>query len=75
MHLLSGDIPQRQGSAHPHHVPYNIYLCQDDYIILAVVTDQFWQSLMEIVALPELDDDENRTHQGRIKIEHGSTSA
>jgi len=67
MHLLSGEIPGRLGSEHSHHVPYNVFPCQDDYLILAVVTDEFWGSLMEIVPLPELDTEENRVRAGRQK--------
>jgi CoA:oxalate CoA-transferase len=67
MHLLSGEIPSRLGSEHSLHVPYNVFPCQDGYIILAVITDEFWQNLMEVVLLPELYTEENRAREGRQK--------
>ena len=65
MHFLSGQVPQRTGSAHFVHVPYDIFRCRDGYLILAVVTDQFWANLMAALPLRELDTEENRVLAGR----------
>lgn len=67
MHLLSGDLFERMGNAHFVHVPYNTFPVQDGYIIIAVITDNFWASLMDIVDLPELNIHENKTQPGRWK--------
>lgn len=67
LYFLSKEIPTRIGNAHINHVPYDIYPCLDGHIILAVVTDEFWHKLMEILELPELDTEENRVRAGRLK--------
>lgn len=66
-YFMSGENPARIGNAHNTHVPYDIYPCQDGYIILAVVTDEFWHKLMNILELPQLDTEENSTRAGRGK--------
>jgi CoA:oxalate CoA-transferase len=65
MYFLSGEIPDKLGNGHFVHVPYNTFPCRDGYIILAVITDNFWANLMEMVNLPELDTAENRGQPGR----------
>lgn len=65
MAFLSGDVPQPLGNAHFVHVPYNSFPVQDGYIIVAVITDEFWANLMGLLNLPELDTEENRTQPGR----------
>ncbi|MCP5101202.1 MAG: CoA transferase [Chloroflexi bacterium] len=67
MYYLSGDVPGQIGNAHFVHVPYNTFPCADGYIIIAVITDNFWTNLMGIVDLPELDTDENKGQPGRWK--------
>lgn len=67
MYLLSNQIPHRMGNAHPVHVPYNAFPVQDGYIIVAVITDGFWKSLVKILDLPELDTPENEGQPGRKK--------
>jgi crotonobetainyl-CoA:carnitine CoA-transferase CaiB-like acyl-CoA transferase len=65
MAFLSGEVPQPLGNAHFVHVPYNSFPVQDGYIIVAVITDEFWANLMGLLNLPELDTEENRTQPGR----------
>lgn len=67
MHLLSGEIPERIGNTHFVHVPYNTFPVSDGHIIVAVITDIFWENLMTVVDLPELDTDENKGQPGRWK--------
>ena len=66
-YFLSKENPTRIGNAHVIHVPYDIYPCQDGHIVLAVVTDEFWQRLVKILEHPELDSEENRLRAGRLK--------
>lgn len=66
-HFLSNEIPTRIGNAHVNHVPYDVYPCQDGHIVLAVVTDDFWRQLIDILEHPELDSKENRFRTGRLK--------
>ncbi len=65
MHFLSGEIPGQLGNGHFVHVPYNTFPTSDGYIIIAVITDNFWVNLMELLDLPELDTEENKGQPGR----------
>lgn len=67
IYFMSGEVPKPIGNAHINHVPYDVYPCQDGHIILAVITDKFWQNLMEILNLTEIDTEENRFRAGRLK--------
>ncbi len=67
MHFLSGEIPGKLGNGHFVHVPYNTFPTEDGYIILAVITDNFWTNLMALVDAPDLDTEENRDQPGRWK--------
>lgn len=67
MHFLSGDIPDKLGNGHFVHVPYNTFPTSDGYIIIAVITDNFWENLMALVELPELNTEENKGQPGRWK--------
>lgn len=67
MHFLSGLVPGGHGNRHFVHVPYGTFATRDGHIIVAVIFDLFWKHLMEIVALPELDTEENQGQPGRWK--------
>ncbi len=67
MHMLSGEIPTMLGNAHFTHVPYDSYPCQDGYLIIAVITDNFWLNLMDVVNAPDLNTEENHHQPGRLK--------
>lgn len=56
MHFLSGQDPYPIGNAHFVHVPYDTFRCSDGFIVIAVITDNFWQNLKQVVACPEFDD-------------------
>ena len=67
MHSLSGLIPGQLGNAHFVHVPYNTFPVNDGFIIIAVITDNFWTNLMALVDAPDLDTEENKEQPGRWK--------
>ena len=67
MHFLSGEIPGQLGNGHFVHVPYNTFPVSDGYIIIAVITDNFWVNLMALIDLPELNTEENLGQPGRWK--------
>ncbi len=56
MYFLSGKDPHPIGNSHFVHVPYNTFRCADGFIVIAVITDNFWQNLKEVVPCPEFDD-------------------
>lgn len=66
MHFLSGEDPFPIGNSHFVHVPYNSYKTADGHIILAVITDNFWQNLKTVVDIPEFEDDKYDLQPGRL---------
>lgn len=56
MHFLSGDDPHPIGNSHFVHVPYDTFRCTDGFIVIAVITDNFWQNLKEVTPCAEFDD-------------------
>jgi crotonobetainyl-CoA:carnitine CoA-transferase CaiB-like acyl-CoA transferase len=70
MYSLSGLLPGQLGNAHFVHVPYNTFPVSDGYIIIAVITDNFWTNLMALVDAPELDTEENKGQPGRWRNQH-----
>jgi len=67
MYFLSGEVPGPLGNSHFVHVPYDSFPCSDGHLIIAVIVDEFWKNLMQIVDLPELDTEENLRQPGRWK--------
>jgi crotonobetainyl-CoA:carnitine CoA-transferase CaiB-like acyl-CoA transferase len=65
MHFLSGQDPWPIGNAHFVHVPYDTFRCADGFIVIAVITDNFWQNLKKVVACPEFDDPAFDSQPGR----------
>jgi crotonobetainyl-CoA:carnitine CoA-transferase CaiB-like acyl-CoA transferase len=65
MHFLSGEDPYPIGNSHFVHVPYNTFTCSDGFIVIAVITDNFWQNLKQVVDCPEFDDPKYDTQPGR----------
>ena len=57
-YLLSGQIPTRQGSAHPSIAPYQPMRVQDGFVMLAVGNDAQFTQLCQAAGLPELAQDE-----------------
>lgn len=65
MQCLSGKDPYPIGNAHSVHVPYDTFRCADGEIVIAVVTDNFWQSLKQVVDCPAFDNPFYDTQPGR----------
>ncbi len=65
MYFLSGEVPTMLGNGHFVHVPYNTFRCADGYIIIAVITDNFWAALADVIDAPELFSEENKGQPGR----------
>ena len=66
MYFLSGKNPERLGNAHFVHVPYNTFKTSDQHIIIAVIFDSFWEKLLEVVKIPELEIEKYKTQPGRL---------
>ena len=66
MYFLSGQNPTPIGNSHFVHVPYNSYRTQDGFIIIAVITDNFWQNLKTVVNVPEFNVPKYDGQPGRL---------
>ena len=67
MQTLSGIDPEPIGNAHFVHVPYNSFTTSDGFVVIAVITDEFWQSLKSVVNIGSLDDSKFDSSIGRLK--------
>lgn len=65
MHFLSGDNPYPIGNSHFVHVPYDTFSCSDGFIVIAVITDNFWRNLKTVVNIAEFDNPELDEQPGR----------
>lgn len=65
MHFLSGEDPYPIGNSHFVHVPYDTFTCSDGFIVIAVITDNFWTNLKEVVSIPEFQDSKYDGQPGR----------
>ena len=67
MQTLSGIDPEPIGNAHFVHVPYNSFTTSDGFVVIAVITDEFWQSLKSVVKVDSLDDSKFDSSIDRLK--------
>lgn len=65
MYFLSGKDPYPIGNSHFVHVPYDTFTTADGSIVIAVITDNFWQNLKEVVTCEEFNDPKYDTQPGR----------
>lgn len=65
MYFLSGKNPSALGNGHFVHVPYDTFATKTRHLILAIITDNFWQALAEILGNPGLQKEEFKTQPGR----------
>ncbi|TQV82674.1 CoA transferase [Exilibacterium tricleocarpae] len=65
MYFLSGENPYPIGNSHFVHVPYNTFTTADGFIVIAVITDNFWQNLKQVVDCAAFDDAKYDTQPGR----------
>ncbi len=56
-YLISGQIPQRYGNAHPNIVPYQTFRARDRWMTVAVGNDRQFRQLCRILGKEELADD------------------
>jgi formyl-CoA transferase len=53
-YLVSSEIPQRYGNAHPNIVPYQTFAASDGWLVVAAGNDRQWRRLCEAIARPGL---------------------
>ncbi|TAL09599.1 MAG: CoA transferase [Porticoccaceae bacterium] len=66
MYFLSGEDPEPIGNSHFVHVPYNSFRTRDGFIVIAVIFDEFWQSLLEVLGAEDLRQPEFDHQPGRL---------
>jgi len=67
MQTLSGVNPEPIGNAHFVHVPYNSFTTKNGFVVIAVITDAFWQGLLNIVDVDNLRKEEFQSSTGRLQ--------
>ena len=53
-HTIGGIHPTRVGARHPLSAPFDIYMCKDTYVIIAVASDHHFAKLCELIGQPDL---------------------
>jgi len=66
MFLMSGVAPERSGNGHFVHVPYNTFRTRTRHLIVAVITDNFWANLVDLLGDDALRRPEFATQPGRF---------
>ena len=67
-YLIGGEPFAKQGNAHPSIVPYQPFPTADGWIIIGAGAERHWQRLTQLVAMPELaEDDRFRTNPDRLQ--------
>jgi formyl-CoA transferase len=67
-YLVSGEIPERRGSAHPSIVPYQMFAAADQALIVAVGNDAQFVRFCEVIGHPEWSqDDRFATNAQRVR--------
>ena len=66
MYFLSGENPQPIGNSHFVHVPYNSFSTQDGSIVIAIIFDNFWTGLLDVLECDELRKPEYDHQPGRL---------
>ena len=67
MQTLSGIDPEPIGNAHFVHVPYNTFTTKDGFVVIAVITDAFWEALLDVVNVESLRDPKFSKSIDRLK--------
>ena len=53
-YLVSGEVPERMGNAHPNIVPYQTFATGDGHLMIAVGNERQFRALVECLGCPEL---------------------
>lgn len=67
-YLISGEVPQRLGNAHPNIVPYQVFPACDGYFVIAVGNDAQFRRLCMAIGLDALAEDPDfATNAARVR--------
>ncbi|QOC22336.1 CoA transferase [Wenzhouxiangella sp. AB-CW3] len=66
-YLIGGQVPGRQGTAHPNIVPYQAFACADGHLMLAVGNDAQFERFARLAGHPDwIDDERFRRNHDRV---------
>jgi crotonobetainyl-CoA:carnitine CoA-transferase CaiB-like acyl-CoA transferase len=68
-YLVAGEMPKRWGTAHASIVPYQALKAKDDYIVVGVGSQRFWERFCKILDLEHLINDP-RFCDGRQRVKN-----
>lgn len=68
-YLVSGEVPQRHGTAHPNIVPYQAFQAADNSLIIAVGNDAQFRVFCDLIERPDLAADP-RFAKNAGRVEH-----
>ena len=68
-YLLSGNVPQRMGSAHPSIVPYQPFVCADGHVMLAIGNDGQFTALCRAAGQADIASDV-RFATNAMRVQH-----
>jgi crotonobetainyl-CoA:carnitine CoA-transferase CaiB-like acyl-CoA transferase len=66
MYFLSGKNPGPLGNGHFVHVPYDVYTTKSRSLIIAVITDNFWKALVDLLQVDALKNSKYDHQPGRL---------
>lgn len=67
IYFVTGQSPQAMGSMHASIVPYGTYPTKDGFVVVACLTQKFWENFANAIFRPELiKDDRFLTHETRL---------
>jgi crotonobetainyl-CoA:carnitine CoA-transferase CaiB-like acyl-CoA transferase len=70
-YLLTGNLPQRQGSGHPMIVPYQVFPTQDGEIFIVGSNQRLWMRLCQALRREDLlQDSRFDSNMGRVNYRH-----
>ena len=67
MQTLSNIDPEPIGNAHFVHVPYNSFTTENGFVVIAVITDAFWEALLNVLNVDSLRDPKFSKSVDRLK--------
>jgi len=68
-YTMTGELPERMGSAHKAWAPYQAFETCDGWVLIAVATDEMWQNLCKVMKLEDLGND-SRYATGASRRKH-----
>ena len=56
-YTMTGELPERMGSAHREWAPYQAFETSDGWVLIAVASNKMWENLCEVLKLKDLRND------------------